>query len=169
MERTKTRRAVLVLVGIALCGCMICTPTPTPTPPTPVNWEPQGSALWSSGTFTATVNSAIQSAGQGGNHLEVDTTISAAGLSTASDVRIAAFIRNGATLVGSSNRLVTLSSSGGNDVTLNVQICPSNFMVVNQQLNVEVWAAREGDHQLLSRLTSTVTPACAAGSCGACQ
>lgn len=148
---------------------MICAPTPTPTPQ-PFDWEPQGSALWSSGTFTANVNTAIMTAGQGGNHLDVNVNVSAAGLTTASEVRIAAFIRSGATLVGSTNRLVTLSTSdAGNQIELTLQICPSNAAVIGQPLLFEIWAAREGDHQLLSRMTSTVTPACGSGSCGTCR
>ncbi|MFT3708604.1 MAG: hypothetical protein QM817_13210 [Archangium sp.] len=165
----KLEQLALVLIGAAACSCMICTPTPQPNPPTPFDWEPQGAALWASGTFTATVDSTIQTAGQGGNHLIVTTNISSAGLSTASDVRIAAFIRSGATLVGSSNRLITLTQGGGNDVQLNVQICPGNTPVVGKPLLVEVWAARDGDHQLLSRIDSNVTPSCAGSSCGACQ
>ncbi|MBL8911032.1 MAG: hypothetical protein JNM17_10090 [Archangium sp.] len=164
----QTRRFILTLIGIAVCGCMICTPTPTPTP-TPIGWEPMGSAMWTAGTLGAVVDSTVQSAGQGGNHLEINVTVGSAGLSSATEVRIAAFVRLNGTQLGSTNRVVTLDRMTTNDFTLNVQICPSSVAVVGQELQYEIWAAREGDHQLLERKTGTVTPACGGGSCGACR
>lgn len=162
-----TRRFVLVLIGLWVCGCMICAPTPTPTP-SPVGWEPSGSALWPSGTMTASVDSLIQTAGQGGNHLEATVSIGPGGLSTATEVRIALFIRDGATQVASTSRTVTLDASS-TQFTLNAQICPSSTPVIGKPLSWELWAAREGDHQLLAQRLGTVTPACAGSACGACQ
>lgn len=164
-----TRRFVLVLIGLWVCGCMICAPTPTPTPtPSPVGWEPSGSALWPSGTMIASVDPLIQTAGQGGNHLQATVSIGAGGLSSATEVRIAVFLRTGPTLVGSSNRRVTLDASS-TQFALNVQICPADRVVIGQALQWEIWAAREGDHQLLAQGLGTVTPACTGNECGACR
>lgn len=165
----QTRRFILTLIGIAVCGCMICAPAP-PTPnPTPVGWEPMGAAMWTPGTLDVQVNSTIQSAGQGGNHLEFDLAVGSAGLSSATEVRVAIFVRNNGTQVGMTHRAVTLDRNTTNNFTMNAVICPSNASVISQPLQYEVWAAREGDHQLLERKTGTVTPACGGGSCGACR
>lgn len=159
-----------MLIGIAVCGCMICAPAP-PTTPSPVGWEPSGAAMWTPGTLDATVGNTILSAGQGGNHLEISLAVGSAGLSSATEVRVAAFIRSNGTQVGSTNRRVTLDRNTTNNFTMNVVICPSNVAVVDQELQFEVWAAREGDHQLLERKIGTVKPTCgqAGGTCGACQ
>lgn len=127
--------------------------------------------MWAPGTLDATVGSEILTAGQGGNHLEVNLAVGSAGLSTATEVRVAAFVRSNGTQVGTTNRRVTLDRTTTNSFTLNVVICPSNVAVVNQPLQYEIWAAREGDHQLLERKTGTVTPTCdqAGGTCGACR
>jgi hypothetical protein len=172
---------VWALIALAVCGCMICTPPPTPSPPE-TSWEPSGAALWATGTLRTQLGADLHTAGQGGMHLLLGVAVGPGGYSTTTEVRFRAVARRGGALVGAAHRTATLTppanpdagvlADGGFESLAEVPIVlcpPSNGPVLGQSLEVEVWAAREGDHQLLERTTLSVTPVCPGGGCSVCN